>query len=206
MSDLNTNGMTRKVSASHNDARTKIEYRFPEHRVAIREGDEIDLTLTVLNSYDTSWSFRSILGAFRLLCANGMVEGTAFQQYAHKHTLNLDTDRAIAELGLALDNFESNAENWKMYPQISVNAFEVDRVFKALAKGSKSLRVALDESYEGYARRLGNNLWALLNTLTHWSTHHKVRNEANASSIIVTREDRVRKVLPMLDDIVYKVA
>ena len=132
--------------------------------------------------------------------------GTKLQQYAHKHTLNLDTDRAIQELGLALDNFESNAENWKMYPKISVNAFEVDRVFKALAKESKSLRVALDESYEGYARRLGNNLWALLNTLTHWSTHHKVRNEANASSIIVTREDRVRKVLPMLDDIVYKVA
>ena len=206
MSDLNTNGMTRRISASHNDARTKVEYTFPEHRVAIREGDEIDLTLTVLNSYDTSWKFNSILGAFRLLCTNGMIIGTAFQQYAHKHTLNLDTDRAIKELSLALDNFESNAENWKMYPQISVNAFEVDRVFKALAKGSKSLRVALDESYEGYARRLGNNLWALLNTLTHWSTHHKVRNEANASSIIVTREDRVRKVLPMLDDIVYKVA
>jgi hypothetical protein len=135
-----------------------------------------------------------------------MVEGTAFQQYAHKHTLNLDTDRAIKELSLALDNFESNAENWKMYPHISVSAFEVDKVFKALAKKSKSLRVALDESYEGYARRLGNNLWALLNTLTHWSTHYKVRNEANASSIILTREDRVRKVLPMLDDIVYKVA
>ena len=206
MSDLNTTGMTRKVSTSHNDARTKVEFTFPEHRVAIREGDEIDLTLTVLNSYDTSWKFNSILGAFRLLCTNGMIIGTAFQQYAHKHTLNLDTDRAIQELGLALDNFESNAENWKMYPKISVNAFEADRVFKALAKGSKSLRVALDESYEGYARRLGHNLWALLNTLTHWSTHHKVRNEANASSIIVTREDRVRKVLPMLDDIVYKVA
>jgi len=204
LSDLNTTGMTRKVSTSHGGGRTKVEYKFPEHRVSIREGDEIDLTLTVLNSYDTSWKFNSILGAFRLLCDNGMTIGTAFQQYAHKHTLNLDTDRAIKELTLSLDNFEANAENWKQYPHVSVSDFDVDRVFNSLSKGSKSLRVVLDESHEGYVRRLGDNLWALFNTLTHWSTHYKVRNSANASSIVVTREDKVRKVLPMLDDMVYR--
>ena len=201
MSDLNTSGMTRKVSTSHNGARTKLEYTFPEHRVAIRDNDEVDLTLTVLNSYDTSWRFRSILGAFRLLCANGMGIGTKYQQYAHKHTLNLDTDRAIKDLALSLDFFEENANSWKEYPNVRVNAFQVDRVFKALAKDSKSIRVALDESHEGYVRRLGDNLWALFNTLTHWSTHYKVRNEANTSSIVLNREDKVRKVLPMLDDI-----
>ena len=44
-------------------------------------------------------------------------------------------------------------------------------------------------------------LWALYNTLTDWSTHAKIKNEANAPSIIVNREERVRKVLPMLEDI-----
>jgi hypothetical protein len=206
MSDLNTTGMTRKISTSHGGGRTKVEYTFPEHRLSIREGDEIDLTLTVLNSYDTSWKFNSILGAFRLLCANGMIIGTAFQQYAHKHTLNLDIHRAIKELALSLDNFEANAENWKQYPHVSVSAFDVNRVFNSLAKGSKSLRVALDESHKSYVIRLGDNLWALFNTLTHWSTHYKVRNAANASSIVVNREDKVRKVLPMLDDMVCRAA
>ncbi len=201
MSNLNTNGMTRKVYTSHNEGRTKVEYRFPEHRVSIMDNDEIDLTLTVLNSYDTSWRFRSILGAFRLLCTNGMIVGTAFQQYQGKHTLNLDTNRAIKDLALSLDFFEENANSWKEYPNVRVNAFQVDRVFKALSKDSKSIRVALDESHEGYVRRLGDNLWALFNTLTHWSTHYKVRNEANTSSIVLNREDKVRKVLPMLDDI-----
>ena len=60
---------------------------------------------------------------------------------------------------------------------------------------------SLNDSFRGYTYTLGYNLWALLNTLTHWSTHTKVRNEANAPSIVVTREDRVRKVLPMLDKI-----
>ena len=201
LSDLNTKGMERKVYTSHSGGRTKVEYTFPEHRVSIKDDDELDLTLTVLNSYDTSWRFRSILGAFRLLCANGMIVGTAFQQYAHKHTLNLDTDRAIKDLALSLDFFEENANSWRDYPNVRVNAFQVDKVFKALAKDSKSIRVSLDESHEGYVRRLGDNLWALFNTLTHWSTHYKVKNTANTSSIIINREDKVRKVLPMLDDI-----
>ena len=201
LSDLNTKGMERKVYTSHSGGRTKVEYTFPEHRVSIKDDDELDLTLTVLNSYDTSWRFRSILGAFRLLCANGMGIGTKYQQYAHKHTLNLDTDRAIKDLALSLDFFEENADSWRDYPNVRVNAFQVDRVFKALAKDSKSIRVSLDESHEGYVRRLGDNLWALFNTLTHWSTHYKVKNTANTSSIILNREDKVRKVLPMLDDI-----
>lgn len=201
MSDLNTSGMTRRVYTSHNGGRTKLEYRFPEHRVAIREGDEIDLTLTVLNSYDTGWRFRSILGAFRLLCANGMGIGTKFQQYAHKHTLNLDTDRAIKDLSLALNYYEDNARAWKQYPNVAVSSLQADTVFKALAKGSKSMVVALQESHKDYTGRLGDNLWSLFNTLTHWSTHAKVRNQANASAIVINREDRVRKVLPMLDTI-----
>jgi hypothetical protein len=201
MSDLNTNGMTRKVQTSHGGGRTKVEYKFPEHRVSIKGNDELDLTLTVLNSYDTSWRFRSIMGAFRLLCANGMIVGTTFQEYSGKHTLNLDTDRAIKDLAVALESYLENAEVWKEYPTVQITSLQANNVFESLAKGSKVLVESLNDSFRGYTYTLGYNLWALLNTLTHWSTHTKVRNEDNAPSIVLTREDRVRKVLPMLDKI-----
>jgi hypothetical protein len=201
MSDLNTKGMTRKVQTSHGGGRTKVEYKFPEHRVSIKGNDELDLTLTVLNSYDTSWRFRSIMGAFRLLCANGMIVGTTFQEYSGKHTLNLDTDRAIKDLAIALESYLANAEVWKEYPDVYITSLQANNVFESLAKGSKVLVESLNDSFRGYTYTLGYNLWALFNTLTHWSTHTKVRNEANAPSIVVTREDRVRKVLPMLDKI-----
>jgi hypothetical protein len=206
LSDLNTTGMTRKVSTSHGGGRTVVSYTFPEHRVSIGDNDELDLTITVLNSYDTSWRFRSIMGAFRLLCANGMIVGEALAEYSGKHTLNLNTNKAIKDLSMAIEHFEATSLMWQWYPKIFVTSIEADRVFNALAKGSKSLRVALDESHEGYIRRLGDNLWALYNTLTHWSTHYKIKNVSNAPAIVVNREDRVRKVLPMLDAIVYKVA
>jgi hypothetical protein len=46
---------------------------------------------------------------------------------------------------------------------------------------------------------LGKNLWALFNTLTDWSSHAKFKNEKNKASTIITREAKVRKVLPMLE-------
>ena len=202
LSSLNTTGMTRDVQTSHGEGRTVVSYTFPEHRVSIKEGDEMDLTLTVLNSYDTSWRFRSLMGAFRLLCANGMIVGDTLAEYSGKHTASLDTDRAIKDLGIALDIYLQNADAWKEYPKIAVTTKQVDSVFANLAKGSKTMLKMLDNTFNNiYKEEMGNTLWALYNTLTDWSTHAKVKNLDNQASIIINREERVRKVLPMLEDI-----
>ena len=194
--------MTRDVSTSHGEGRTVVSYTFPEHRVSIKDGDEMDLTLTVLNSYDMSWRFRSIMGAFRLLCANGLILGDPLAEYSGKHTASLDTDRAIKDLGIALESYLRNADALKEYPEIAVTPIQIDSIFGALAKGSKTMLKMLDETFNNiYKEEMGNTLWALYNTLTDWSTHAKVKNEANAPSIIINREERVRKVLPMLEDI-----
>jgi len=202
LSSLNTKGMTRDVKTSHGEGRTVVSYTFPEHRVSIKDKDEMDLTLTVLNSYDMSWRFRSIMGAFRLLCANGMILGDPLAEYSGKHTASLDTDRAIKDLGVALEVYLQNTEVWQKYPDIAVTSLQVGTVFGAIAKGSKTMLKMLDETFNNiYKEEMGNTLWALYNTLTDWSTHAKISNEANAPSIIVNREERVRKVLPMLEDI-----
>jgi len=202
LSSLNTAGMTRDVSTSHGEGRTVVSYTFPEHRVSIKDKDEMDLTLTVLNSYDMSWRFRSIMGAFRLLCANGMIVGDPLAEYSGKHTASLDTDRAIKDLGVALEVYLQNTGIWQEYPDIDVTPVQIDTVFGAISKGSKKMLKTLDETFNNiYKEEMGSTLWALYNTLTDWSTHTKISNEANAPSIIINREERVRKVLPMLEDI-----
>ena len=47
----------------------------------------------------------------------------------------------------------------------------------------------------------GANLWALYNTLTDWISHAEFRNKANQAATVITREQKVRKVLPMLENI-----
>ena len=48
---------------------------------------------------------------------------------------------------------------------------------------------------------MGKNLWAVFNTLTDWSSHAKFKNEANKVATIYNREAKVRKVIPMLNEL-----
>ena len=201
LSGLDSNGMERDIQTSHGGGRTVVSYTFPEHKVQVKEDDYVDLKLTILNSYDTSWRFRVLGGAFRLLCANGMIVGDTFLEYSGKHTASLDTERAIANLDNSLQGFLATADLWKQYPKVKVNEVQVASVFDTLAKGSKAMLKYLDECHKMYVDELGSNLWALFNTLTEWSSHHEIKNKQNAPSIIVNREERVRKLLPILEDL-----
>ena len=201
LSGLDSNGMERDIQTSHGGGRTVVSYTFPEHKVQVKEDDYVDLKLTILNSYDTSWRFRVLGGAFRLLCANGMIVGDTFLEYSGKHTASLDTERAIANLDNSLQGFLATADLWKQYPKVKINEAQAASVFDRLAKGSKTMLIYLDECHKMYVDELGSNLWALFNTLTEWSSHHEVKNKQNAPSIIVNREERVRKLLPMLEEL-----
>ena len=72
-SSLDKTGMTKKISYSHNGAKTKVIYTFPAHEMAVDVGDHVQLQIMVLNSYDGTWKFMSMLGAVRLACMNGQV-------------------------------------------------------------------------------------------------------------------------------------
>jgi len=200
-SNLNTEGMERIVQYSHDGARTVVSYRFPAHRIAVSEGDEMDLQINVLNSYDGSWKFMSLVGAYRLLCTNGQIIGDSFSTYYGKHTKSLDVGYAINKLETSLEVYLHNAELWKQYPTTKVNLGQAHNVLLTLANGNERMLKLLEETHKKYVMEMGHNLWALFNTLTDWSSHATVRNESNKPSIIINREQKVRKVLPMLDEL-----
>ena len=66
-SALDTRGMTRKINTSHNGARTIVTYTFPAHTIEVADGDNVMLTIRVLNSYDGSWRFMLFVGAVRVI-------------------------------------------------------------------------------------------------------------------------------------------
>jgi len=200
-SNLNTEGMIRDVNYSHDGARTVVSYRFPAHRIAVTEGDEMDLQINVLNSYDGSWKFMSLVGAYRMLCTNGQIIGDNFSSYYGKHTKSLDVDYAINKLENSLGVYLQNAELWKQYPTSKINIRQANNVLLTLANGNDKMMELLNSTYQKYVFEMGHNLWALFNTLTDWSSHAEVRNESNKPSIVINREQKVRKVLPMLEEL-----
>jgi hypothetical protein len=115
--------------------------------------------------------------------------------------MNLDTDVAVDRLETSLDVYLQNAEYWKQYPKISVTDLQAQNVFLNLAGTSKVLNGVLEEIHLKYVEEMGGNLWALFNTLTDWSSHSKFKNIRNQAATVITREQKIRKVLPMLEDI-----
>ena len=200
-SGLNTTAMERDIQQSHGGARTVVTYTFPAHRIEVKKDDPMDLKISVLNSYDGSWKFMSLVGALRLACLNGQVIGDFFSSFYGKHTMNLDTDVAVDRLETSLDVYLQNAEYWKQYPKISVTDLQAQNVFLNLAGTSKVLNGVLEEIHLKYVDEMGSNLWALFNTLTDWSSHSKFKNIRNQAATVITREQKIRKVLPMLEDI-----
>jgi hypothetical protein len=200
-SGLDTTSMERDIQQSHGGARTVVTYTFPAHRIEVKKDDPMDLKISVLNSYDGSWKFMSLVGALRLACLNGQVIGDFFSSFYGKHTMNLDTDVAVDRLETSLDVYLQNAEYWKQYPKISVTDLQAQNVFLNLAGTSKVLNGVLEEIHLKYVDEMGGNLWALFNTLTDWSSHSKFKNIRNQAATVITREQKIRKVLPMLEDI-----
>ena len=121
-SQLDTTDMKRDIQQSHGGARTVCTYTFPAHTIEVREGDDMQLKISVLNSYDGSWKFMSLVGALRMACMNGQVIGDYFSSFYGKHTRSLDTDVAVEKLEHSLDVYMENAELWKQYPTTAVSA------------------------------------------------------------------------------------
>ena len=200
-SDLDRTDMTKEIQQSHYGAKTIVTYTFPAHEIEIAPGDFVQLRIMVLNSYDGSWKFMSMVGAVRIACMNGQVVVDSFSSYNAKHTSSLDTDVAVAKMETALEVYTKNAEVWKSYPKSPVTNLQATRIFKQVAGKSDRLEALLEETYLKYVDEMGKNLWAVFNTLTDWSSHAKFKNEANKVATIYNREAKVRKAIPMLNEL-----
>jgi len=200
-SNLNTDGIKRDITQSHGNARTVVKYTFPEHTISIKDNDDLQLQIAVLNSYDGSWTFRSMVGAFRMLCLNGMVIGNSFATYKKRHSKSLDIDLATDHLRKALGIYMQTMHVWKDYPKTIISTDKVNIIFNKIAGDNKLLYKRLSHNFLNYVSQDGATLWSVLNALTDWATHAKVKNEKNKANVILLREEKVRAILPMLEEV-----
>jgi hypothetical protein len=78
------------ITDFYNDGgRMRRTYRFKNIGVEIIKGDVINPELHLFNSYDTKWPFVVSLGAFRVVCTNGLVVGEKFLHLRKRHVYDL---------------------------------------------------------------------------------------------------------------------
>lgn len=196
-SPVDTNGAIVTDQISNGGGRCFRTYRFPEHRVKINGRDEVDLQLNIMNSYDGSSAFIAMVGAYRLLCMNGMVIGEQMHRTYAKHTLGLNIEHTAKSIERSLHIYLGQTAQWKAWRNRPVTDTQAMAVFESLPNGNEHLSNTLFGFYQDETNELGPNVWALFNALTYWSTHADIRESAakNRPAIVARREQQVRATI-----------
>jgi len=174
-----------------NGARARWRYRFPQ---TIKVGeDDMHPEIIMGNSYDGTSQVYMMMGAYRLICSNGMIIGVTFGKFNNRHSVynpnvkQLDTvlPDMIRTAITAIENDLPELQNIKLNP----------------SDVSKIVELFPEHSIENLVQYLLTNkpdtYWDLLNACTWMSTHilnrkteatHKL--EQNVYKMIKSMSDR----------------
>ena len=220
-SDLNLNNIERTISCSHNGSNTFVRYVLPEHKYTTPDGDTASLQFLLTTSYNSTFPFLLSAGAKQSACNNSQIFTTGtVSMFKAKHTLGLDLDKASKVMITALDLFEKERERWSEMYNTDVTPLDAFLVFveaagltntvkniqtenphydwrsihNTLPRSNSNLTYMMQKCKE-YGRKMGQNQWAVYNTLTDWCTHAPAtteRTQGDIASIAVKRETIVR--------------
>lgn len=173
--------VSEKISLTKFGARLMMDMTFPDVRVKVAKGDEVAMHLIVKNSYDGSNALRVVLGAYRLVCSNGLVIFQRFMQFSHKHVgtqMEVRVEELKNTVGMLTDAFhktgpvmqEMAATRLQMEPRQFFNAKRI-RLPEYLAEIAR-------QEFE----KKGISVWDAYNAMTFAITH-RMRKESPESQL-----------------------
>lgn len=147
------------------DNQMRLQITFPE--LLYNDGkSDIALSLFLSNSMDGSCGIKSMWGALRILCSNGMLYGEVLSSYYHKHTRGFD-----------ISNLRSQVE--ATYDKIPVIKHRVQQLQNS--KVTKELRQSIENKLgKGVSKyvhqrekefKKSEDQWVLYNILTYYISH-----------------------------------
>ena len=95
--------------------RMRVIYRFYKKSVEIKKGDTVNPELHLFNSYDITWPFIVLIGAFRFVCANGLVVGEKYLHLRKRHVYHFDQMDIKEQVSTALKRFNLQTNQWKKW-------------------------------------------------------------------------------------------
>lgn len=150
-------------------ARISAEFKLPCPPVKLRDGKDVnEITLQLRNSYDRSCVFSATLGAFRLICSNGMKIGEQFGGLSARHVGGGDgefaQDTILEDLDVMIQNAPRLRELWEEWIDTRVTQEEAVDLLEGQFP-AKYLAPLLEASEYPQSR------WDLYNKLTYFSSH-----------------------------------
>lgn len=145
--------------------------------------DNIKLRLTLTNSYDGALKYGFTIGAYRLVCQNGLRTGKDIFAVRQKHTAGLNVNAIMNSARKAVRYFnETTIPTWQEMSKKEVN---VDYVLKQLEENLPDR--LFKEVSETIAKKKNATLWELYNNFTYTLTHDERYNKSYESNDRVQR-------------------
>ena len=195
--DISLAGFTVEDHIAYHGRRVSRDYIFPGVTVEPRVGDTVELKVSVVNSFDAYKAFQVFVAGYRLWCTNGAVSRIDGVNVYGRHTKGFGVQFAVGKINQALEKYMALSNDWRKWAGREISDAQATQTFEAFPDVNNTLLKRFEEYWTTESGESGKTVWALYNTLTHWSTHAPVRqsSEPNRSAIVLDREGRVRRFL-----------
>ena len=170
------------IKMAKNGAQLFATYSMPQHQVEVAKGDIVSMQFIVKNSYDGTNALHIMLGAFRLVCTNGMMIGKRFFTFTQKHIGSeaeaIDAGKLKGTVKTIADNFTKALPVMQTMSQTTV--FHPSEYFEP--KKVRIPKYLLEAAKESYESERDKSLWGVYNSLT-WAITHRMKKENPAMSV-----------------------
>lgn len=154
-------------------------YGLPNQEIEVGAGDKITMKFIVRNSYDGTNALRITLGAYRLVCANGMMIGRKMFTFSQKHIAGKEgiddevikekVDQVIGKFYEAIPALKAMNET-----RAGLGNFDPKRV--------RIPKYLLEIAREQYNESRSKTVWDYYNALT-WAITHRMKKDSEEGRI-----------------------
>lgn len=154
------------VRAFGGGARLVAKFKLPIKPIKLGRHDVNELMITMRNSYDRGWTFLAVLGAYRLVCSNGMMIGESFGSLNVRHVISSEGQDAqiLPQLDYMIQRAPLLKDMWQEWADTRLTFDEAGELLTGHFP-DKYIVPVLEES------RFPRTKWDLYNDLTRFSTH-----------------------------------
>lgn len=169
-----------RIQVAKDGAHLFATYKLNAIKVEVRPDDLVSLQFVVKNSYDGSSTLQIMLGAYRLVCSNGMIVGKNFFNFSQKH-VGGSNDIKIEKIRERIENLIAQFNEVLPHLQEMSRTFatpgdDVDALFsKEAVKGMPAY--LLEAAKEEYLRAEDRSVWGYYNALT-FAISHAMKRES----------------------------
>ena len=150
--------------------RARAIAKFTEVEYPITNGDTVNPRVEYYNSYDGGWAEKFIFGAFRLVCANGLIVG---ERFLYEKVIHWGEERPVdiqMLLKESMHRFSTQVDLWKQWADRELE-FSIDQYEQVVAPFGNKQRKEIAEEVDKENSKNALSLWTFFNVLTAFITH-----------------------------------